>query len=363
MGSIVKKKEVSLVKAIDLFCGAGGLTHGLIKSGINVIAGYDIEESCKFAYEYNNKAQFFVQDITTLNPNEINQLFKTKGSPYTLLAGCAPCQPFSAYARGAKQKSTVQDSRWDLLANFGQIISEVKPDFVTMENVPGLAEEQVFKNFLSLLIENGYDIDFKIIFCPDYGMAQTRKRLVLVASRICPIFLPQPTHNSETYQTVFDAIGHLPPITAGQTHSDDSLHRSSSLSSLNLKRIQASKPGGSWLDWPEELRADCHKKASGITYPSVYGRMRWEEPAPTITTQCNGYGNGRFGHPEQDRAISLREAAIFQSFPDTYQFTPCKENSPSLVALAKMIGNAVPVRLGEIVGQSILLAIENMEKN
>lgn len=355
------KKEVSLVKAIDLFCGAGGLTHGLIKSGINVIAGYDIEESCKFAYEYNNKAQFITQDITTLDPNEIRYLLH--GSPYTLLAGCAPCQPFSAYARGAKQRSTIKDSRWDLLTNFGQIVSEVKPDFVTMENVPGLAEEQVFRSFLSLLVEHGYNIDFRIIFCPDYGMAQTRKRLVLVASRICSIFLPQPSHTPETYQTVFDAIGHLPPIAAGQTHPEDSLHRSSSLSNLNLKRIQASKPGGSWMDWPEDLRANCHKKASGITYPSVYGRMKWGEPAPTITTQCNGYGNGRFGHPEQDRAISLREAAIFQSFPDTYQFTPSKEETPSLVSLAKMIGNAVPVRLGEIVGQSILLALENMEKN
>ncbi|WP_227505651.1 DNA cytosine methyltransferase [Acinetobacter calcoaceticus] len=359
--SFIVKKKVSLVKAIDLFCGAGGLTHGLINSGIDVIAGYDIEESCKFAYEYNNKAQFITKDITTLDSKEINKLLQN--SPYTLLAGCAPCQPFSTYARSSKQRLTGKDHRWDLLTSFGQIVSEVKPDFVTMENVPGLAEEQVFKDFLSLLVKYDYNIDFQLIFCPDYGMAQTRKRLVLVASRICPIFLPQPTHSPASYQTVYDVIGHLPPIIAGQIHPEDPLHRSSALSDINLKRIKASKPGGTWLDWPVDLRANCHKKISGITYPSVYGRMSWDEPAPTITTQCNGYGNGRFGHPEQDRAISLREAAIIQSFPDTYQFTSPKEKSPGIVSLAKMIGNAVPVRLGEIVGQSILLALKNMQKN
>ncbi|ELK9839582.1 DNA cytosine methyltransferase, partial [Salmonella enterica] len=164
------------------------------------------------------------------------------------------------------------------------------------------------------------------------------------------------THTADKYVTVRDAIEHLPRITAGEKDKVDPIHRSSILSPINLKRIQYSKPGGSWLDWPEELRASCHKKMTGKTYPSVYGRMTWDEPSPTITTQCNGYGNGRFGHPVQDRAISLREAALLQSFPLAYKFHD-DENPLSVATLAKMIGNAVPVKLGEIIGQSIITSL------
>ncbi|QWT39626.1 DNA cytosine methyltransferase [Dickeya dadantii] len=337
------------IKAVDLFCGAGGLTHGLINAGIDVVAGYDIEESCRFAYEYNNSTTFINQDVTSLRYENVLQHFD--GADFTLLAGCAPCQPFSTYSRVQKKENS-QDSRWNLLTSFGRLISETKPDFVTMENVPGLEEQKVFEEFLFLLNNHDYKVDYKIIFCPDYGMAQTRKRLVLVASKLGEIELPKPTHRPKDYLTVADVIGHLPAIVAGETHESDPLHRSSILSPLNLKRIKISVPGGSWLDWPEELRSDCHKKNSGKTYPSVYGRMAWNMPAPTITTQCNGFGNGRFGHPEQNRAISLREAAMLQSFPANYKFLPAGEKY-KISSLAKMIGNAVPVRLGEIVGQSI----------
>lgn len=342
------------IKAVDLFCGAGGLTHGLIKSGINVVAGYDIEDSCRFAYEHNNNALFIKQDVTSLQSKDVAQYLV--GSDFTLLAGCAPCQPFSTYSRVKQKSQAHKDERWNLLSSFGRIISEVKPDFVTMENVPGLAEQQVFNDFLFLLSTNSYNFDYRVVFCPDYGMAQTRKRLVLVASRIGLINIPEPSNGQGNYLTVADVIGRLPQIAAGETHKDDRLHRSSTLSPLNLKRILASAPGGSWMDWPEELRASCHRKDSGKTYPSVYGRMSWDEPSPTITTQCNGFGNGRFGHPDQNRAISLREAAMLQSFPRHYQFMePGKKLS--MAALAKMIGNAVPVRLGEIVGQSIKIAL------
>ncbi|WP_418139181.1 DNA cytosine methyltransferase [Oceanimonas smirnovii] len=341
------------IKAVDLFCGAGGLTHGLVRTGIDVIAGYDIEESCRFAFEHNNHAKFYNQDVTTLSREEV--LTHLEEADYTLLAGCAPCQPFSSYSR-ANKKSQEEDSRWNLLNSFGRLISEVTPHFVTMENVPGLAEQSVFQDFIALLRSSGYYHDHRIVFCPDYGMAQTRKRLVLVASRLGPIALPTPTHSPEHYTSVFDVIGHLPRIAAGETHHSDPLHKSSSLSPINMQRIRASVPGGSWLDWPEELRASCHKKESGKTYPSVYGRMSWDKPAPTITTQCNGFGNGRFGHPEQDRAISLREAAMLQSFPLEYSFLPL-DAKHDISPLAKMIGNAVPVRLGEVVGQSIFRSL------
>lgn len=346
------------IKAVDVFCGAGGLSHGLLKAGLNVIAGYDIEESCRFAFEHNNDALFINKDVTFLSGQEVSE--HLKDASFTVLAGCAPCQPFSTYSR-TKQKSGGKDSRWNLLATFGRLVAEVRPDFVTVENVPGIATEKVFRDFLLLLEDNQYQIDYKTIYCPDYGMAQTRKRLVLLASRLGSVKLIKPTHTESNYVTVKDVIGHLPAIRAGETDKDDELHRASILSPINLKRIIASRPGGTWLDWPEELRADCHRKVSGVTYPSVYGRMSWDGQAPTITTQCNGYGNGRFGHPEQNRAISLREAAMLQSFPQDYKFYPASSNA-GIAAVAKMIGNAVPVRLGEVVGQSIKLVINNYKK-
>lgn len=345
------------IKAVDLFCGAGGLTHGLQNSGIEVVAGYDIAESCRFAYEHNNNAKFINQSVPDLTAADIHPYLTN--CEYTLLAGCAPCQPFSTYTRTNRSKPSTTDERRDLLSSFGRLVSEVRPDFVTMENVPGIIDQPVFKNFITLLKKQDYKIDYKVVYCPDYGMAQTRKRLVLVASLLGNISLIPPTHTQDEYKCVADIIKNLPPIIAGETHTDDPLHRASTLSPLNMRRIKASIQGGSWWDWPEELRAACHVKESGKTFPGVYGRMSWDKPSPTITTQCNGFGNGRFGHPEQDRAISLREAAMLQSFPLEYQFAEPDTQTP-ISALAKMIGNAVPVRLGEIVGKSILAHIESV---
>ena len=153
--------------------------------------------------------------------------------------------------------------------------------------------------------------------------------------------------------TVRDAIGSLSPIKAGSAHEDDALHTASKLSSLNLERIRASQPGGTWRGWPEYLIAECHRRRTGHTYPGVYGRMAWDVPTPTITTQFFGFGNGRFGHPEQDRAISLREGAILQGFPQKYAFAP-DNTRIHFKALGRMIGNAVPVTLGRTIGHSIM---------
>ncbi|MDB9488893.1 DNA cytosine methyltransferase [Dolichospermum circinale CS-537/01] len=149
------------------------------------------------------------------------------------------------------------------------------------------------------------------------------------------------------------SIEHLEPLAAGEKSKTDKLHICSKLSNLNLKRIQASKPGGTWRDWPPELIAKCHTKKSGKSYPSVYGRMEWDKPSPTITTQCFGFGNGRFGHPEQHRAITLREAALLQTFPENYQFIAPNEDLAA-ISIGRLIGNAVPVKLGEVIGRSIL---------
>ena len=336
------------ISAVDLFCGAGGLTHGLIKSRVNVVAGIDIEESCRFAYEKNNNgAKFINQDVSKINSKELLSLYP-KGH-IKLLAGCAPCQPFSTYSQGRDVK---KDKKWPLLYAFSRLIKEIKPELVTMENVPDVTKHKVYHDFVSELEGLGYHIWSEKVFCPDYGIPQVRKRHVLLASKLGDLKIINPTRKSENYKTVRDTIGKLPSIKAGQQHKSDPLHISSKLSELNIKRIKLSKEGGSWQDWPEELRADCHKKESGKTYSGVYARMSWDKPSPTMTTQCFGYGNGRFGHPKQNRAISLREAAMLQTFPKSYQFMPQNIN-PTMKAIGKMIGNAVPVKLGEVIGKSL----------
>ncbi|EJP42300.1 TPA: DNA cytosine methyltransferase [Acinetobacter baumannii] len=332
------------IEAVDLFCGVGGLTAGLIKSGITVKAGYDIEAACRFAYEYNNKAVFVHKDVAEVTGDELNKWY----SPNTikLLAGCAPCQPFSSYNQG---KDTSTDKKWPLLYHFARLIKEVQPDLVTMENVPDVIKHKVYHDFINDLSKLGYQIVAKEIACVDYGVPQTRKRHVVLASKIGKVNFIPPTH--EKYITVAEVIKDLEPLEAGGKSNKDSLHVASNLTEINLKRIRASIPGGTWRDWPIDLRAECHKKASGRSYPAVYGRMEWDKPAPTMTTLCYGYGNGRFGHPEQDRAISLREAALFQTFPKDYQFIPPTQYV-NIKSVGRMIGNAVPVRLGEIIGLS-----------
>jgi len=220
-----------------------------------------------------------------------------------------------------------------------------------MENVSQLTSHKVFAEFLEFF--SGYSVNWSIVECTAIGIPQTRKRLVLVASRLGEIKLDLSAASPGSVRTVRDEIGRLPAIAAGEQHPSDPLHYASSLSEMNLRRIRASKPGGTWRDWDPELVASCHQKTTGETYPSVYGRMEWDAPAPTITTQCFGYGNGRFGHPKQDRAISLREAAMLQTFPRTYKFVAPGE-PVRFSHLGRLIGNAVPVRLGEVIAETLM---------
>jgi DNA (cytosine-5)-methyltransferase 1 len=340
-----------MIEAIDLFCGAGGLTAGLRKAKIRVHAGYDIDPACKYAYEYNNKAGFILKDVSDVTGQEISGWY-SRGA-VRLLAGCAPCQPFSTYNHG---RDTRKDRKWPLLYQFSRLINEVHPELVTMENVPDVTKHEVYHGFLKELHRKGYHTWAGPVACVEYGLPQLRRRHVLLASLFGPIELIKPTHKNRP-RTVEQAIGKLPPIKAGTVDSHDALHKAQSLSEKNLARIRASRPGGTWRDWPTSLRADCHKKESGKTYPSVYGRMAWGEPSPTMTTLCYGFGNGRFGHPEQDRAISLREAAILQSFPAHYRFAPPGQPA-EFKPIGRMIGNAVPVRLGEVIGRSLQRHLE-----
>ena len=346
------------IGVVDLFCGVGGLSHGLKQGGLNIIAGFDIDKTCEYAYTHNNGAQFFDTDISKVTKEQVLSLFGD--SKIKVLAGCAPCQPFSSYAFKNKKKDP---SKYDLLYQFGRLVEEVQPDIVTMENVPQIASfslKNVLQDFVDLLENHHYHCSVKVVYCPDYGIPQTRKRLVLLASKFGDIKLISPTHSKDNYVTVKDVIGDLPPLEAGETSDTDPLHRAKSLSPLNMQRIMHTPYGGSWKDWPKELMLECHKSENGRSFGSVYGRMRWENPAPTMTTQCTGLGNGRFGHPEQNRAITAREAALIQTFPQEYKFFADEEHV-SIVKASRYIGNAVPPQLGFVIAQSIIRHIEEIK--
>jgi len=344
------------IKVVDLFCGIGGLTNGLIKEGLDVVAGIDNDSVCRFGYEYNNRAIFIGKDILDISANDVNGLFGAQKEMIRVLAGCAPCQPFSKL-----NQKKVTDKQLEPLGKFAQLIEEVAPDVVSMENVSGLANTKkypIFQTFIDTLERNGYKYKYEIVDVSEYGVPQNRKRLVLLASKFGDIQLIKRTHKGKKI-TVRDVIGDLEPIKHGETSAKDPLHRSRRLSPLNLKRIKATPhDGGNSDSWSDNLILKCHKKETGKTYShTVYGRMRWDKPAPTMTTQCIGLGNGRFGHPEQDRAISLREAALFQTFSKGYRFMD--PNSQFIVGhIAKFIGNAVPVRLGSVIGKSIKVHCE-----
>lgn len=341
------------ISTVDLFCGVGGLTQGFVKEGLTVVAGIDLDGACRYAYEKNNEARFLERDISDVSVDELAQLFGK--SEIKVLAGCAPCQPFSTYSH---RYDIERNERWSLLYEFARLAEGALPNVITMENVPSVQKHDVFHDFISQLEGLGYHVWFQVVDSSHYGLPQTRKRMVLLASLHGPIRMIERTHIKP--KTVRQAIGRLKPISAGETATHDRLHASATLTDINLKRIKASKPGGTWRDWPEELVADCHKEQSGKTYPSVYGRMEWNKPAPTMTTQCFGFGNGRFGHPDQDRAISLREAAVLQGFPRNYKFVP-KGQKVNFTALGRMIGNAVPVGLGQAIALSIKKHLEEYE--
>jgi DNA (cytosine-5)-methyltransferase 1 len=339
----------STIEAVDLFCGAGGLSYGLRRGGISVRVGVDLDPTCRFPLERNNPGtRFVLEDVQRLRPKDVTGWFSPRC--VRVLAGCAPCQPFSKYAVRAEV-----DGRWRLLDAFLRIVRGVRPEVVSMENVPNLYQSghPALLAFMEGLDKMGYHIWLSVTDLSQFGVPQTRERLVLLAGADGhKIRLDIPTAGK--HFTVRDAIGGLPAIEAGSTAGTgcDPLHISPRLSELNQARIRATPEGGSWRDWPRSLQLACHQTKEGQYYGSVYGRMAWDALAPTITTQCYGYGNGRFGHPEQNRAISLREAAILQTFPKSYQFTDSCER-PTFRHVGRHIGNAVPPALGRAIASSI----------
>ena len=345
------------MSVVDLFCGAGGLSHGFQREGFSIAAGIDLDDHCRYAFETNNHAPFTCRDVTDLDAEELASHFQSRARK--VLIGCAPCQPYSPYSQ--KYRRDGDDPKWHLLTNFAQLAADLQPEIVSMENVPHLLafrQGRPFRNFVTCLEKVGYWVAFDKLYGPAYGLPQQRTRLVLVASRLGPVALPAPTHAPDAYPTVDEAIGNLAPIPAGGTASGDPLHRARSLSPLNLERIRASRPGGTWEDWPERLVAPCHRRRTGRTFRAVYGRMEGNRPAPTLTTQFYSYGSGRFGHPSQDRALSLREGAVLQGFAPDYAFVP-PDVAVGFARLGRMIGNAVPVAMARAIARSIKMHLQD----
>ena len=340
--------------AFDFFCGAGGLTHGLSAAGFRVLAGFDVDALCRDTYERNNPGSRFVSvDIRDLTTAGLKNYADTNRFADMLFAGCAPCQPFSQQQKNGKRRYTYEAT---LLSQFGRLIAEAAPGYVLMENVPGIARvkgNSTFKRFLALLEKNGYEYVYGIVDAKRFGVPQTRRRLVLLASRRGAPTLPNATHSRrETpFKTVRDAISHFPQLEAGKVHLEIANHAAAAITGKNLERLRHTPTnGGDRRSWPARLRLRCHS-GDYKGHTDVYGRMAWDAPAPTLTGRCHSLSNGRYGHPTQDRAISLREAAALQSFPDDYTFFGSNTH------IAQQIGNAVPVVLAEALGKHILTCL------
>lgn len=340
------------IVAIDLFCGVGGLTCGLLEAGIDVICGFDIEPAAKNAYERNNKRpngenpKYCLKSVTELTKEDVYDIVGTKTQRRKekkkfLLAGCAPCQPFSLKNKNRGNKS---DERRTLITYFANLVRDTDPDFVFMENVAGLErfEPDNFKYFTDILDQKGYSWDKRIVNALNYGVAQNRKRFVLLASKCGQVEIPKGEYDGieKPYETVENVIKKLAPIEAGQTHPKIPNHRCANLAPINKERLKYKNR----LDWPEYLWLKCHRNFKGHT--DVYGRMDWKKPAPTLTTKFFSISTGRYGHPEQNRAISLLEGALLQSFPKHYIFDDSR-----IEKAARQIGNAVPPKMAEAFGK------------
>ena len=362
---MTKTDKDKKIVVYDFFCGCGGTSRGFQNAGIDIAFALDIDPDAKSTFIQNfPKTIFCDKSITKLTATDLQPTIDKYKDSYKLFCGCAPCQPFTKqYTESPKR-----DTRKSLLSQFGNIIKEFAPDFVFVENVPGLQKVPKHKHgpfpaFKDLLKKMGYHIAYGVVAAQDYGAPQWRRRFILLASKHGEISIPAPTHGKDSdnsYKTVRDAIADLPEIVAGETCNDSGLsnHRAAFLSGLNMVRIKASDhDGGGRNNWPKKLWPKCYTKTNenGETHPGhtdCYGRLWWDKPATGLTTRCISYSNGRFGHPEQDRAISVREAARLQGFDDDFEFTG------NLASMARQIGNAVPVDLAFAMGSHFTKHIE-----
>lgn len=343
-------------KAIDFFSGAGGLTYGLKRAGIDVIAGIDNDVSCKKTFETNNNinnkgAKFLEKDLTKYAPADLERdLGISKDDDFMIFAGCAPCQ-FWSVIRTRKEKSKETS---ELILDFKKFVEYFRPGFVVVENVPGISSNpgSPMGRFISDLVSLGYNKPAHgITDMSLYGVPQKRRRFTLLASRVTDVALPKPTGEKVAVRDVIGPENGFPEIPAGTRAESPNLHTSAGLSEKNLERLRMTeKDGGDRSRWQtkKHLELPCYA-SSEKKFSDTYGRMWWNKPAPTITTRFASISNGRFAHPEEDRGISLREGATLQTFPKDYQFI-----SDSKAAIAKMIGNAFPPKFAKIIGEHII---------
>lgn len=347
------------MRAVDFFSGAGGVTCGFLQAEIDVLAGIDNEISCRDTYIINNNGinqhgiSFICEDISTYQPQDLEDELGIH--PYEdemIFVGCSPCQYYTNM-KTTKEKS--KESR-TLLEEFRRFVDYFRPGYIFIENVPGLKNnpESPLGQFQLFLQDNGYSFDENVVNAKYFGVPQNRRRYILIASRLTtpenPIQIPE--QDRINVRTVRDAIGNtnlFPPIQAGVMDRSDFQHSTAKITPINLNRL-ANTPldGGDRTAWAnnEKLQLNCYINHDGHT--DVYGRMAWDRPSPTITTKFCSISNGRYGHPEQLRAISLREGATLQSFPRNYIFYSRGQGS-----IAKMIGNAVPPLLAKSIGETI----------
>jgi DNA (cytosine-5)-methyltransferase 1 len=342
------------IKAVDFFSGCGGTSAGLRAAGVDIRMAIDNDVDAVRTYRANmgDRVAVIDQDIRTIRPQDVEPaLTDLTHDDVILFSACAPCQPFSRQ----KRNSSARDDRFSLLLEFVRFVWYFKPDLIFLENVPGVDRAngamRPFATCLDSLRSLGYHVEYGIVDCRDYGVPQRRRRLILMGSRMGKIKFPPHTHGPgtphERYSTVRDWIADLPPLSAGENCPWLPNHRAAHLSELNLRRIQATPAEGTRRQWSEELVLKCHQNGhKGHT--DVYGRLRWDEPSSGITTRCISLSNGRFGHPEQDRALSAREAACLQTFPLDFTF------QGSMASVARQIGNAVPFLLSQRFGEEYI---------
>lgn len=349
-----RKDKDQLFNAVDIFSGAGGLTTGLKSAGFRVIAGVELEPHAVATYKVNHpETKIFKQDVTTVKG--VDLLAEANSNQIHLLAGCPPCQGFTTLT--AKYKKT--DPRNRLIREVARLIEESKPLSIMIENVPGLAKkgQRLFNEFIRRIEAEGYIADWGVLQVADFGIPQSRRRLVLLAGRGFSIPLPKPTHSKsgedglQKWRSIRSVlVGLTAPTTlaeasaSGGTTHDWNVVRT--LSEKNIQRLQYAVPGKSRKSIPKRLRPKCHKNRD-TGFSNVYGRMKWDDVSPTITAGCTTLSKGRFGHPEEDRTVSVREAALLQTFPKEYIFS-----SPYMAHVCEMIGNALPCEFAAILAQA-----------
>ena len=341
---------------VDFFCGCGGTSLGFKQAGWDIAMGIDIDKKASESYKKNFPATEFIngdiRDITTDQFEEkLKQAYPNYKQGKIAFSLCSPCQPFSTNNRNRLNEN---DERLNLLDECIKFIELIKPDFIFLENVPGMKldkEKGPFSKFLQCLKANDYGEQHKIINASHYGVPQNRKRLVLIACKgQQDISYPETTHAKDDLLTVKKTIGYLPKIQAGYPATyENELHKSRKLSDLNMVRMRDTPhDGGSRFDWGDNLQLECHKNMKNKGFGNVYGRMWWDKPAPTLTTKFTSISCGRFGHPEQNRAITLLEGLLLQSFPSTYKLKGNFEDK------ARQIGNAVPPKLAKVFAEHFI---------